>query len=88
MKKKYLRKSNIAVIFAIIFSLASRYAEQHGASLSGPLQIIGFPLLWIVACYFYAKSKGRHGAWGLLGILSIFGLIILYYMKDKSAQAP
>ena len=40
-------------------------------------------ILFIIGCCFYAKGKGYNGAWGLLGLLSLIGLLILVCMKDK-----
>jgi len=49
----------------------------------GPLMQLAGTCLFIWGCYSYAKAKGRHGAWALLGFLSIFGLIGLALMKDR-----
>jgi len=39
--------------------------------------------IYIWGLYNFAKSKGYHGAWCLLGLLSILGLIILACMPDR-----
>jgi hypothetical protein len=39
-------------------------------------------VLFIWGCCCYAKGKGHHGAWGLLGFLFIPGLIILTFFRD------
>lgn len=36
----------------------------------------------IVGLAFYAKAKGRNPAWGLLGLLTILGIIALALLKD------
>lgn len=46
------------------------------------IQLVGTVLL-IVGLSFYARAKGYHGAWGLLGLLSCLGLLILGLMPDK-----
>ena len=51
-------------------------------SLKWPLLIVGTVMLFIGLAY-YAKAKGRNPAWGLFGLLSIIGLIILYFLPDK-----
>lgn len=61
---------------------------QHklGQAGSGLLVILFFPLasiLFVFACVDYAKSKGMHPAMGLLGLASIFGLIILSLWPDR-----
>ena len=39
--------------------------------------------LWFVGLRYYAMSKGYHPAWAGLGILNIFGLLILILMPNK-----
>jgi hypothetical protein len=34
----------------------------------------------------YAKSKGRSPAWGLMGFLSIIGLIVLAMLEDRTLK--
>ena len=59
-----------------------------GNSIPSP-EAVGFlillvsTILLIVGLSFYAKAKGHHPAFGLLGFLSIIGLIILAIMPDK-----
>ena len=36
----------------------------------------------MIGLVYYAKAKGRSPIWGLLGVFSIFGLIILACLKD------
>ena len=45
-------------------------------------------LLVTAGCIFWVKAKGYHFAWGFLGLLNIFGIIILMFFKDrKPAEA-
>jgi hypothetical protein len=46
------------------------------ASIRPLFQLVGGGLL-IAGLTFYARMKGRSGWWGLMGLLSILGLIIL-----------
>ena len=46
------------------------------------MMIIGLPVFF-VGCFRMAKGKGYHMAWGLLGFLSIIGIIILYLMPNR-----
>ena len=39
--------------------------------------------LFLWGCCMYAKGKGYHGAWGLLALLSLPGLLILVLFKDE-----
>lgn len=40
-------------------------------------------ILLVVAFGFYAKSKNRSPAWGLVGLLGIIGLLVLALIKEK-----
>jgi hypothetical protein len=60
-----------------------RNAEGVMTPLGFIIAICGNVLL-LVGFIFYAKAKGRHPAWCLLGFLSLIGLIILACLKDKS----
>src|SRR5258706_15579271 len=39
-------------------------------------------LLLVIGLGLYAKAKGRDGLWGLLGIFSIVGLVVLAALPD------
>jgi hypothetical protein len=43
-------------------------------------------VLLIVGLGFAAKAKGRKGWWGLFGLLSCIGLLILYYLGKVCAR--
>jgi hypothetical protein len=51
--------------------------------LSSILFISGYFLL-IWSCWLYAWEKGYSGAWRLLGLFSLLGFAILFFLKDKS----
>lgn len=53
--------------------------EPEGAAISA----IG-SLLLIAGLAFYAKAKGRSAAWGLMGLLSLIGLIVLGSLPDRA----
>lgn len=40
----------------------------------------------LIACVYYAKAKGRHPAWGLLGFLSCLGLVGLAFLEDRATE--
>jgi len=50
--------------------------------LGGVMVAAGIGLLTI-GLAFYARSKGRHPAWCLLGILSVLGLLIIVLLPTK-----
>lgn len=55
-----------------------------------PIELLAVALFWVgiglfsVGLAFYAKGKGYNLAWGLAGILSLVGLILLALLQDKS----
>jgi hypothetical protein len=50
--------------------------------------IVGSILTWagigllIVGLSYYARAKGRHPAWGLLGLLSLFGILLAFGLRN------
>jgi DNA-binding transcriptional regulator of glucitol operon len=87
MLAEYKKKTNIGIALAIaiwilggiLVGLLSKMPEENLRSIQG-LGLIPF----IYGCCCYAKGKGYHGAWGLLGIFFIFGLIALVCFPDKN----
>ena len=85
MLKEYKVKTNIGIGLAfviwvlggILIGLLIENPTESLRSVHG-LGVIPF----VYGCCCYAKGKGHHGAWGLLGLLSILGLIILICFKD------
>ena len=88
MLSEYKRKTNIGVGIGLILQII-------GNVLVGPEDVVGrAPLIgvflliiglgfFIWGCMSYSKGKGHHPAWGLLGLLSIIGLIVLVLSPDK-----
>jgi len=74
-------------IFGIICMFLVILTSFSNSSSSMPA-IIFFHLcsviLIVVACSYYAKGRGHSPAWGFLGLLSIFGLILLLLLDDKN----
>ena len=79
MIKKY---NNISLAIGIPGLILQLYGTFEQVSI---LSILGSIAL-IVGLAFYAKAKARHPAWGLLGLLSILGMIILALIPDKSSD--
>ncbi|MES3004487.1 MAG: hypothetical protein V4690_00060 [Patescibacteria group bacterium] len=75
------------IIFRVIpfFATADTYPEL--AQFVPLFDILGFVSLVILmyGCILVLQSKNRHWAWALLIlILNIFGVIIIYMLKDES----
>jgi len=68
--------------------IAGNVAGASSASQSPPaitrLVVLLGTVLLIIGLAYYAKAKGRHPAWCLMGFLSIIGLIVLACLKDKA----
>jgi len=76
------RYNNISLAWGIpglIVQIGGWVADQ-------PLLAILGTILLIVGLAYYAKAKGYHPIWCLLGFLSIIGWIILGLMKDRAKQ--
>ena len=46
---------------------------------------LGFTL-WVWGCYHQAKAKGYSGWWGILGLLSAPGLLVLLVLPDRTKK--
>jgi hypothetical protein len=86
MLAEYKKKTNIGISLAIavwilggiLIVLLGEESEESMNAVGG-LGII--PFVYGLCCY--AKGKGYHGAWGLVGLLTIIGLIILVCFPDR-----
>ena len=81
MIAKYNKLSFVWAIPGLIIQVVGRLNEN-------PLIMLVGVVLIIVGLAYYAMAKGRTPAWGLMGFLSIIGLIVLACLKDldKSEQ--
>jgi len=79
MIAEYKTKTNLFILLGIVVQIAGM---MIGTEIELAIRGIG-SILFIIGCCFYAKGKGYNGAWGLLGLLSLIGLLILMCMKDK-----
>lgn len=84
LKRCFLKMAiGVVLLSPLMLTQAQHKFSQAG---SGLLVLLFFPLasiLFVFACVDYAKSKGMHPAMGLLGLASIFGLIILSIWPDR-----
>lgn len=82
MLPQYKAKTNLFIFIGILLELTKIFI--FGNSGIGFLTGFWGWVLVIVGCCYYAKAKGYHAAWGLLGLLNIIGLIILVVFHDKN----
>jgi len=88
MLAEYKRKANIGVGIGLVLQIMGNILigpkEAVGsAPLVGLIALMAGPVFFIWGCMSYSKGKGHHSAWGLLGLLSIIGLIVLALFRDK-----
>jgi hypothetical protein len=98
MIAKYNRKSLILGVpglllqFGCIFESNSIAANIKGTGPLPSIALIGFcevgivvgGILLIIGLCFYAKAKGHSAVWGLFGLLSCIGLLVLALLPDKA----
>jgi hypothetical protein len=72
------------LILQIGGNIGTRATESPGVvSLMLLASLVGTVLLMVGLAY-YAKAKGRSPWWCLMGFLSLIGLIVLAFLKDKA----
>jgi hypothetical protein len=91
MKKKENNISLLLGVPGLIMQIAGTFvasaAQQQGGSplIGNGISLVG-TLLLISGLCFYAIAKGRSPLWGLMGLLSCIGLIVLAILKDESGE--
>jgi hypothetical protein len=56
--------------------------NMMGGAVGGLTMLVGTVLL-IVGLTFYARMRGRHPAWGMFGLLSLVGMIVLLVLSKN-----
>lgn len=83
------RKSLMLGIPGIVLQLAGNFMTPRSDSadavalLLPALLMIGGTILLIIGLGYYASAKGHSRWWGLMGFLSLIGLIVLAVMPDR-----
>ena len=81
------RYNNISLVIGVpgilIQTIGGFMPGGEGDPLGLILVFIG-TALFILGLGYYARAKGRHPAWCLMGFLSIIGLIVLALLKDRT----
>ncbi|RPJ30974.1 MAG: hypothetical protein EHM35_12395 [Planctomycetaceae bacterium] len=86
MIAKYNRLSFVFGVPGIVMQIAGNFQRGPDGLMTLPgagLVLLGTVLLMIGLAY-YAKAKGRSPAWCLMALLSIIGLLVLAWLKDRS----
>ncbi len=72
----------------ILAYLAVRATTDPLLALLALLSVLGGTALLLIGLGYYAKAKGHSAAWGLFGLLSVIGLIVLACLPDKLKRPP
>jgi hypothetical protein len=80
IKQKYKYSIILGLLLQIIGIFINSPMGMDEA-LSAILIISGLAL-FVSGCWSYAQEKGLSRAWGLLGLLSFFGLLILLLLPN------
>src|SRR5262245_75278 len=92
----YKKKSMVALVawlllrLGLLIGLFYGYSEEHAG-----LRMLALFLVFLLGtvaifycCYAQAKCKGYSGAFALLGLIGVAGLIVLALLPDKTAPPP
>lgn len=85
------RKSLMFGVPGIILQLVGQFAPAaiggnpppDGLVYGGLVVMLLGTVLLIMGLSWYAAAKGHHRAWGLMGFLSLIGLIVLACLPDR-----
>ena len=88
MLKEYKGRTNLFILLGIAVQFGGAViASTMGSDMLSVLFRIGGAIFFITGCCYYAKGKGYHVAWGLLGLFSLIGLLVLVCLRDKNKAA-
>jgi hypothetical protein len=86
MLAEYKRKTNIGVGLGIIGEILGRALSNSGSWLGLIISLAGV-VLFIWGCTQYAKAKGHSPWFGAFGLLSLIGLLVLFFLSDRYKEA-
>lgn len=78
--------TNIGVGLGIVLQVGGRLIssqEDPSTMTLGAAAFFAGMAFFVWGCVSYAQGKGYSGAWGLLGLLSCLGLLVLVLMPDQ-----
>lgn len=87
MLPEFKKNTNIGVGIGIVMQIAGRVMANGGMPGIGFLVMLAGAIMFIWGCGQYARAKGFSPWFGLLGLLSILGLIALVFFPDRHKDA-
>ena len=83
-KKKLAQTLLWSGLVTQLIAIAALTAIQHPSSVGFAVAIVAVTatIVYVSGLALYAKAKGHHAAWGLLGLLSLFGITIVLGLPD------
>jgi cytochrome bd-type quinol oxidase subunit 2 len=95
MIASYKRKAGIATVVFVIGMAGGIALTRNGGNVwesapLGPLFGITYVVAFFLAFWWYIKAKGRSGAWILMLLLNLLGMIVILLLKDhcENGQEP
>jgi uncharacterized membrane protein HdeD (DUF308 family) len=81
-------KAYLGIVVGFVLIIVGRVVFRSDArsTVFGTAALFGVFVGWALVvwgCCHYAKAKGHSAWWGLLGLLSIIGLLILFSFPDR-----
>lgn len=89
MIESHKNRANIFIIIGLIMSIGANIWSRSlppGDSMIAVALVISIigTVVFVFGCMEYAQAKGRSRWWGLFGLLSLIGLLVLVLLKDHS----
>jgi hypothetical protein len=90
LNRKSLMYGIPGIVLQCAGALAGSTVDQNTPDSADSLWMLGSrgimlagTVLLIIGLAFYARAKGHSGSWGLMGLLSFIGLIVLACLPDR-----
>lgn len=85
--RKHQRLTNIGILLGLALTWGPHFLmePEQAPFLRLGLWFAGV-ILFIWGCRHYAMSKGRHPAWGWLGLLNVIGLVCLVLLGNRARR--
>lgn len=82
-------KTNVGIgagwVTLLVGSSMARAPSSSHPMLAIAVLVVG-AAFFIWGCAQYSKGKGHSAYWGALGLLWIFGLVVLFFFKDRNKE--